>query len=53
MRDGVLLAAGLVPKAAEERDAAEEGSRESYEGDRDQVGEPAKGEGWLFRDGSG
>ena len=43
--DGVLLAAGFVPQAADERDAAEEGGGESYQRQQKEIGEPA--EGWL------
>jgi hypothetical protein len=45
VRDEVLLAAGFVPEAAEEGDAAEEGCGERYEGKEDEVGKPAQGEG--------
>lgn len=40
--DEVLLAAGLVPETAEERDAAEEGGGGGDEGDKDEVGEPTE-----------
>ena len=43
--DEVLLAAGFVPKAADKGDAAEEDGGEDYEGEKEQVGEPAE-EGW-------
>ena len=40
----MLLAAGFVPEAADERDAAEEDGGGRDEGDEDEVGEPAEEE---------
>ena len=44
--DGVLLAAGFVPEAAEERDAAEEGGGEGDQRQQKEIGEPAEGLAW-------
>ncbi len=46
--DEVLLAAGFVPEAAEEGDAAEEAGCEADERDDKEIGEPTEGEGRLF-----
>jgi hypothetical protein len=40
--DEVLLAAGFVPKTADEGDAAEENGGDNYEGEKEEVGEPAE-----------
>jgi hypothetical protein len=46
--DEVLLAAGFVPKAAYEGDAAEEDGGKGNEGEKEEVGEPTE-EGWGLR----
>ena len=46
--DGVLLAAGFVPEAAEEGDAAEAGSGEADEGDQKEIRQPAEGKWRLL-----
>ena len=45
--DEVLLAAGFVPQAADEGDAAEEGGGESYQRDQKEIGEPAEEAGLV------
>ncbi len=52
-RDGVLLAAGFVPKAAQERDAAEEGGGEADQRVDEEIGEPADGVADLLGFGAG
>jgi hypothetical protein len=49
--DGVLLAAGLVPEAADEGDAAEANGGEGNEGQEEEIGEPA--DCWFGLGGSG